>query len=569
MRKMLQAGLLLSLVALAAVARGESFPVVIKVDAAKPEGDLKPIWRFFGADEPNYATMKNGKKLIGELGELAPKQVYFRAHNLLTSGDGTPAPKWGSTGAYSEDANGKPVYNWKILDGIFDTYLKNGVKPYAQIGFMPKEMSVHPDPYQHSWSPGSNYGNIYTGWSYPPKDYEKWGELAYQWVAHCVKKYGRKEVESWYWEVWNEPNIGYWLGGTNENPKLHGTTNDFLKLHDYAIAGVRRALPTAKVGGADTAGDGGNFTRVFLEHCLRGTNYATGQVGTPIDFMSFHAKGAPAFTNGHVRMGIQNQLRTIDTAFRRYASYPELKGKPIVIGESDPDGCAACEASKYPANRYRNRAQFATYTVASIARMHDIAANRGVNLEGSLTWSFQFEDAKPFDGYRTLASGGLDKPVMNAFRMMSQMSGKKLLVESDHAVSLTNIMRRGVRMEPDVAALASLDKKTLCVLVWHYHDDDLPGPDAEVDVALDNIPMAKGTAKLQHFRIDEDHSNAVTAWMKMGAPKELTSAQYKQLEKAGQLEAMGATQKVSVNDGKALVKLTLPRQGISLLKLTW
>jgi xylan 1,4-beta-xylosidase len=97
----------------------------------------------------------------------------------------------------------------------------------------------------------------------------------------------------------------------------------------------------------------------------------------------------------------------------------------------------------------------------------------------------------------------------------------------------------------------------------------LPGPDAEVDVALDNIPMAKGTAKLQHFRIDEDHSNAVTAWMKMGAPKELTSAQYKQLEKAGQLEAMGATQKVSVNDGKALVKLTLPRQGISLLKLTW
>ena len=87
----------------------DSFPVTIRVDAGKPLGDLKPIWRFFGADEPNYAYMKHGKKLLAELGELSPKSVYFRTHNLLTSGDGTPALKWGSTGAYSEDAQGRPV----------------------------------------------------------------------------------------------------------------------------------------------------------------------------------------------------------------------------------------------------------------------------------------------------------------------------------------------------------------------------------------------------------------------------------------------------------------------------
>src|SRR5262245_4248274 len=81
-----------------------SFPVTIRMDAAAKKGPLRPIWRFFGADEPNYAYMKHGKKLLGELGELAPKQIYFRTHNLLTSGDGTPALKWGSTGVYSEDA---------------------------------------------------------------------------------------------------------------------------------------------------------------------------------------------------------------------------------------------------------------------------------------------------------------------------------------------------------------------------------------------------------------------------------------------------------------------------------
>src|SRR5205085_11497067 len=118
-----------ALLTLPAVAQDSQapFPVSITVDAAAPQGDLKPIWRFFGADEPNYAYMKNGSKLISELGALAPKQVYFRTHNLLTSGDGTPGLKWGSTGAYSEDPNGNPIYKWTILDRIFDTYLERGV----------------------------------------------------------------------------------------------------------------------------------------------------------------------------------------------------------------------------------------------------------------------------------------------------------------------------------------------------------------------------------------------------------------------------------------------------------
>jgi xylan 1,4-beta-xylosidase len=155
-----------------------SFAVSIRVDAAKPSGPLKPIWRFFGADEPNYAYMTHGKKLIADQGKLAPGRVYFRAHNLLTSGDGTPALKWGSTNAYTEDVRGNPVYDWTIVDRIFDTYLERGVKPYVQIGFMPKALSVRPDPYQHKWTPTAKYDEIYTGWAYPPKDYAKCFDLA-------------------------------------------------------------------------------------------------------------------------------------------------------------------------------------------------------------------------------------------------------------------------------------------------------------------------------------------------------------------------------------------------------
>src|SRR5262245_21023994 len=289
----------------AAINRGNSaasFRVRMRVDASKAKGPLRPIWRYFGADEPNYAYMKHGSKLLAELGQLGPPAVYFRTHNLLTSGDGTPALKWGSTGAYSEDVQGNPVYNWTILDRIFDTYNQSGIRPYVEIGFMPMELSIKPHPYQHHWTPTAKYDEIYTGWAYPPSDFSKWAELVYQWTKHCVERYGRREVEKWYWEVWNEPNIGYW----------RGTPEQFHKLHDYAVAAVRRALPTARVGGPDTAGPGGKFMRDFLEHCLRGTNHATGKTGTPIDFIAFHAKGAPKFIDGHVQMGISTQLRNID-----------------------------------------------------------------------------------------------------------------------------------------------------------------------------------------------------------------------------------------------------------------
>ena len=118
--------------------------VVIKVDASKRIGPMKPVWAWFGYDEPNYTYMKDGQKLLTELSKLSPVPVFVRTHNLLTSGDGTPGLKWGSTNAYTEDASGKPIYDWTIVDRIVDTYLKRGMKPMMQIGFMPEAMSVKP-----------------------------------------------------------------------------------------------------------------------------------------------------------------------------------------------------------------------------------------------------------------------------------------------------------------------------------------------------------------------------------------------------------------------------------------
>jgi xylan 1,4-beta-xylosidase len=537
------------------LARAGDFPVTIQVDAAKPIGAMKPIWRFFGADEPNYATMKDGKKLIADIGRLRPGDTFFRAHNLLCTGDGTAALKWGSTNAYTEDAAGNPVYDWKILDGIFDTYIQRGVHPYAQIGFMPKALSIHPEPYQHHWKPGLDYGRIVTGWAYPPKDYDKWRELVYQWVKHCIARYGRAEVEKWYWEVWNEPNGAYWKASPEE----------FQKLHDYAIDGVLRALPTARVGGPDVAGDGGKFMDAFLRHLVSGTNYATGKIGTPTDFLAFHAKGSPSFVDGHVRLGIANQLRVIDTGFAKIAAIPELKDKPIVIGESDPDGCAACQG---PQLGYRNTTMYSSYTAAVFARKYELADRRKVNLDGALTWAFEFEGQPFFAGFRVLATNGITLPVFNVFRMFSQMGGQRVAVQSSGAVPLDAMMKDGVRNAPDVSALAALEPRRLAILLWHYHDDDLPGAAADVTLDLSGLPAAARSAKVRQCLIDGTHSNAFTAWKKMGSPATPTSAQYATLEAASQLASVPPPA-LTTDQDKLRAKLSLPRQAVSLLVLEW
>jgi xylan 1,4-beta-xylosidase len=265
-------------------------------------------------------------------------------------------------------------------------------------------------------------------------------------------------------------------------------------------------------------------------------------------------------------MGISAQLRTIDDGFRMIASFPELKSKPIVIGESDPEGCAACQG---PSLAYRNGTMYSSYTAAVFARKYELARRHGVNLEGALTWAFEFEDQPYFAGFRTLASNGIDKPVLNVFRMFSLMAGQELAVESDGAVPLDAILRNGVRIQPDVAALASLDAHKLCVLVWHYHDDDLPGPPAAVELTLTDLPLRNGEAKLEHFRIDESHSNGFTAWKRLGSPQHPDPAQYAQLEQAAQLSPLEPPQPVRTANGEMHLRFELPRQAVSLLKVTW
>ncbi len=507
-------------------------PVTISVDATARLGPLTPIWTYFGYDEPNYTYTANGRKLIGELVAASAGPVYIRTHNLLTTGDGTPALKWGSTNAYTEDADGRPVYDWTIVDRIFDTYVQAGAKPFVEIGFMPKALSTHPEPYQHSWPKTK----IAAGWAYPPKDYGKWSELVYQWVRHSIERYGQKEVESWYWEVWNEPDIEYW----------QGTPAEYNQLYDAAVEAVKRALPSARVGGPATTGPASPkaaaFLRQFLAHCAEGRH--------PLDFISYHAKGRPEVVDGHVRMGLAKNLADVEKGLEIIAEFPQFRKLPVILSESDPEGCAACSARTHPPNAYRNGTLYPAYAAVAMRSILDLSAARGANVAGMLTWAFEFEGQPYFDGFRTLATNGIDKPVLNLFRMAGLMSGDRLSLASSGAVG----------------GIAAGSDRQASVLLSNYDGDDVPGPSAPVALKVTHVGSR---VLVRHYRIDGDHSNAYAAWLAMGSPQSPTPEQYRALEAAGQLQLLESPRWVTATEGAVELNFALPRHAVSLVQLAW
>src|SRR5437588_594773 len=533
-------------------------PVGIEVDVSKTSGPLPRIWSYFGYDEPNFTYSANGKKLLKELAESSPVPAYLRTHNLLTSGDGTGSLKWGSTNVYTEDAQGRPSYDWIIVDRIFDAYQAAGTRPLVEIGFMPEALTTGPPPYRHNFPK-----DFATGWSYPPKDYAKWAELVFQFAKHLRERYGDAAVKTWLWEVWNEPDIFYW----------HGTPEEYFKLYDLSADAVRRAVPGASVGGPDSTGPGNdraaNFLRAFLDHCAYGMNYATGKTGAPLDFISFHPKGSPEWVDGHIRMGLAQQLKAIDAGFKVVASFPEWRNTPIILGENDPEGCAACSAKARPQNGYRNGSLYGAYTVVVLNSALSLAKEDGVNLRGAVTWAFQFDGQPYFEGLRELATNGIDKPVLNAFRMLGLVGQTRLPVTGSAAIPAKEIEAKGVRGQPDLDAMAARKENEVEVLVVNYHDDDVPTDDAVVELTVKGLPATAGRVSVQQYRVDAKHSNSFTLWKQMGEPQEPTIEQYKRLEMAGRLESAGPPEWVRVTDGAVHRRFSMPREGLSLFRFQW
>ncbi|MGB7189778.1 MAG: beta-xylosidase [Acidobacteriaceae bacterium] len=538
-------------------------PVAIHVDLSRGVAPFRPIYSWFGYDEANYTTTPLGRALLDQLRDLSPVPVHIRAHNLLSSGNGHPELKFSSTNVYHEDAQGRPVYDFTILDGIFDAYKAEEIEPLVEFGFMPKDLAAklphRPNqPYQvhfpHDVTSGASNN--------PPRDYKKWGDLVEAVTAHLVQRYGRAAVQHWHFEVWNEPDISYW----------HGSREDYFRLYDYAAAGVKAALPTAQVGGPATTGasnpHAAAYLKAFLDHVESGKSTATGGK-VPLDFISFHVKGRPEISGEHVVMGLNHELSDASDGFAIIQSFPVFRHLPVILSEADPEGCAACSSRTNPANNYRNGTLYPAYTATAFKGLLDLAQQHQTDLIAMLSWSFEFEGRDYFEGFRSLSTNGIDKAVLNLFRMLGMMAGERVAVASTGSVPLMTQVTTGVRGTADVDALATHDGRRAAVLVWNYHDAAKPAPATPVTVTIQGIPARVGRVLVENYRIDKTHSNAYATWLAMGSPQRPSTEQYAELKAKEGLQLLGSPKWVDVKDGAIEVNTNMPRQSVSLLSLSW
>lgn len=540
--------------------------VQIRVDARNVVGELPHSWNYIGYDEVNYTYTPEGQELLAKFGAIQEKPYYVRAHHLLCTGNCHAAYKWGSSNVYLEDDQGSPVYSWTIVDLVLDSILKYGLKPFVELGFMPQDLA---DPRFYDIGGDVRRMAQYKEYGYacPPKDYQKWYDLIYALVRHCFERYGETEVLTWYWELWNEPDGMYWKG----------TIDEFNKLYDYTAAAVKAAHPQARVGGPATTGPGrgknaAHFLDRFCQHVVNETNTLTGEIGAPIDYVSFHVKG------GGYRADPKNKrvdppstkwlCEQVQTGYEILSRYPGLNQLECVLSEADPDGWAAGGAWDNAALNFRNTEYYASYVACIFDKIIRFGQEKHWDVR-PLTWAFMFVAERCFEGTRAFSTQGIDKAIFNLFKMYAHLGDRQVgFISSGAQDAGAYADRWGTGSAPDVSGFAALSgQKSLAVLVYCHHDDWNLCGERQVELEFANLPFDRRELTLKHYRIDAAHSNAYPEWLRQGKPMYPTGGQYAAIKARDGLELLEPPQKVTPLDGKVHLSMSLPVHSVSLLVL--
>ena len=478
-------------------------PEVLIIDAGAPAHPFPHFWEhIFGSGRASLSMRESYRRDLRQV-KQATEVEYIRFHAIFLD----------EMGVYDEDSAGRPVYNFSYVDQVYDGLLQNGVRPFVEMSFMPKKLASK-DALHAFW---------YKQNVAPPKDWEKWDDLIYQFTRHLVDRYGIDEVQKWYFEVWNEPNIDFWVG----DPKQ----STYFELYDHSAAAVKRVSPRLRIGGPATAqaawADG------FIQHCV--------EKKIPVDFVSTHVYGNDSVpdvfgTNENIprdRMVCRAVKKVHDQI--KASARPNL---PLIWSEFNAS--------------YKNEPEITDSTFMGPWMADTIRQCDGLVDEMSY-WSFSdvFEEQgvvkKPFyGGYGLIAAGNIPKPAFTAFRILHQLGHERLALDSESA-----IVTRG-------------SDGSLVVAVWNMASPDVPSaaPAGSGKTVVIKIKNLSGARRAYISRADGEHGDPRPVYEKMGSPIYPTQAQ---LQKLREPAAVVAPEEQELKDGG--LSLTLPANGLAVIAI--
>jgi xylan 1,4-beta-xylosidase len=549
-------------------------PVEVVVEADRAQGELKRIWTSIGYDEINWTYTPRGKRLLSVLGKLDDAPYLVRSHNMFTSGTGMGLPHWGAGNVYHEGVNGKPLFDFQVLDLAYDALVDTGHIPIVELGFTPRALVPDNARERFAFEPGSpsQYSEYESGWwSFPPKSLSRWEELVIATVRHCAKRYGRARLSDWRWEVWNEPDIGYWRGSVEE----------YLALYRSTVGAVRSVLPTGLVGGPATTGDlqpteglraqGPAYLAKFIDFCV--TN------SVPLDFVSFHTKGAYFRPwRSYLPLGEASEpqspsmvkmLREVREALRQVASASGLTDVECLADECDASVPAHHGRFDNSNFGYRNTEYFPVFQCSLMKKLLDLEESKSANLRAATAWAFYIEGERCFEGTRSLVTyGDLEKPVLNAYRLLAKLGRWRVRATSTAAWPVQLIDKStSVPEEVDVLAARSDDGR-VSVLVWRHADDQHQKSEDERPVVVRARGLRDGhPVMVRRWTIDAVHANSYRSWRSLGAPDYPDEPDLEQMALDGRLQPYGPEQPQVPIRGEVSVPVSLRLPSVSLLEL--
>jgi xylan 1,4-beta-xylosidase len=469
----------------------------IHVDLNAPSHPFPHFWEeMFGSGRAVLSLRASYRRDLNEVKRTTEFQ-YVRFHGIFDR----------DVGVYGEDAAGNPVYNFSYVDQIYDGLLDNGIRPFVELSFMPKQLAAQPIE-QAFW-----YHPIVS----PPKDWNRWADLIAHFAQHLVDRYGIDEVSQWYLEVWNEPNIDFWAGEPKQETYYH--------LYDITARALKSVNPRLRVGGPATAQAA--WVGSFIRHSV--------QNNVPLDFVSTHVYGNDSAKNV---LGTDEPVSRTEMVCRAARKvYDEVKASPR------PN--LPIIWSEYNAS-YKNEPDvtdslFMGPWLADTIRQCDGLAD----MMSYWTFSDVFEEQgvvkKPlYGGFGLIAEDDLPKPSFNAFKLLHQLGDVRIELDSDSAL------------------LTRRKDGTLVMAVWNLYLPEQTGAPKSVSIVVDGMHRPY---RVLISRLDATHGSLLKTYEELGSPAYPTRQQIAELRRAAELPP---PEVIHFANGKLNVEI--PPQGLVLLE---
>ena len=482
---------------LSCTASGQTQPAVLTIDASAPAHPFPHYWeQMFGSGRANLSLREGYRDDLRTVKQITDFE-YVRFHGILMD----------ENGVYSEDAQGHPVYNFSYVDQIYDGLLQNGIRPFVELSFMPKQLAAKDALFTFWYKPSVS----------PPKDWAKWDDLIYQFTKHLVDRYGRDEVAKWYFEVWNEPNIDFWAG----DPKQA----TYFELYDHTAADVKRVSPRLRVGGPATAQAA--WADAFIRHCAE--NHI------PVDFVSTHVYGNDSSQDVFGTDEAIPRDKMVCRAVKKVhdqikaSAMPDL---PLIWSEFNASYKAEPEVT--------DSLYMGPWLAETIGQCDGL-----VDQMSYWTFSDVFEEQgvvkRPFyGGFGLLAEGGIPKPSFNAFKLLHVLGDERIALDADFAL------------------LTRREDGTLVLALWNLSPPGETGPAKSVTLQLQNTKARRAYVS----RVDEQHGDVLPAYETMGSPTYPTTAQLQELRNSA---ALPAAEKRELKNGE--LTIALPPDGLAVIEI--